>query len=300
MNINELEEYNFKNTHEIIMENGRPDFKLVVDEQDCSEDPSVYIWVGIKGRDYEPLYIGKAGKGVIQRFKEHKQGFKKNGTGKKKAENIKDYLSNTTYSISVYSRKSVTHDKFFSQLISCYSSEEDALCKKYNPAWNTLTGAAASQDASDLIALLVNKINIRGLSSSNNEQLTNIFESMDKDESKIAKKLIKKIDEIISPRTLDVGFIATYTDLPGVGSDASFLNWARYSPTSGRALANSWVARVALGADIKVIFPNCIKKNGIDDLIDSSKKSFSPKDTKDFIKSPDNYLNKDEVSNRIG
>jgi tRNA nucleotidyltransferase (CCA-adding enzyme) len=45
-------------------------------ESKYNTHPSVYVWVVENKLKFVPVYVGKAGKGVIKRMKEHEHGFK--------------------------------------------------------------------------------------------------------------------------------------------------------------------------------------------------------------------------------
>jgi hypothetical protein len=114
--------------------------KLLYESNDdvIDKGPHVYCWVLNSGNQSEILYVGKAGKGIFQRMKQHERGFlgpSKSGSksGLEKAKQLKDYLEKCN-DINVYIRTPNQYhvpglkEKVFA---SGLSFEEDAFIKYF-------------------------------------------------------------------------------------------------------------------------------------------------------------------------
>jgi len=124
-------------THELRRHaNGRLRFELL-DGAHLYKDASVYLWgaQGVSGGDsVEPLYVGKAGRGIAARLREHEAGFVHSGTGRANAELLGRTLDMATR-VVVFTRKSA-RTQLFGQTVSLYAAEEDALCQLLQPSIN--------------------------------------------------------------------------------------------------------------------------------------------------------------------
>ena len=90
-----LESLKFSNSGKIKLDGSKLFYEPNVDVID--KGPHVYCWVLNSGDESEILYVGKAGKDIIQRMKQHERGFlgpSKSGSksGLEKAKQLKDYL----------------------------------------------------------------------------------------------------------------------------------------------------------------------------------------------------------------
>jgi len=97
----------------------------------------VYFWLQNVNGTLSVVYVGKAGKTMEDRCKEHLSGFKgtsKSLAGMRHAENLR-IGNNKDYSYHVYARKSDIKEVLGEQ-ISIHSAEEEALIKKFSPPWN--------------------------------------------------------------------------------------------------------------------------------------------------------------------
>jgi len=98
----------------------------------------VYVWV----HDNEVKYLGKAGKGVRKRLKEHKSGFGGGSeTGKKHFARMREEGINE---LGIWARVSETATMTFNLFgetitkeVSLESEEEEFLLENYEFAWNT-------------------------------------------------------------------------------------------------------------------------------------------------------------------
>lgn len=128
----QLNQLFFKHSHNCLLnEDGVPGF-----EQVCAmpADPSIYIWVSpVDEKNYELLYVGKAGHGINIRLSQHMGGFNHSSSGQKNKELIVEKLK--TQSIQVFTRLSA-RQTLFDVTVSLYSAEEEAFCLAYNPIWN--------------------------------------------------------------------------------------------------------------------------------------------------------------------
>jgi hypothetical protein len=104
----------------------------------------VYVWMEAKSSDelVKLCYIGKAGKKLTDRWRDHKGGFKRSTTGMGHANRIR----------LLFARKSrllvwVKHskpEKLFGVEVSRCCIEEVALIKAWTPCWNSETNARKS------------------------------------------------------------------------------------------------------------------------------------------------------------
>ena len=90
----------------------------------------VYLWVEEDNSEVKVVYVGKAGKTMRDRCKDHVGGFKGGSkTGKKHSDNILAGIA-TKKHYCVYARKSG----------AILDDEEQAFIQKLNPPWNTKKG----------------------------------------------------------------------------------------------------------------------------------------------------------------
>ena len=99
----------------------------------------VYLWLESDEESCNIVYIGKAGKRMIDRCKEHLGGFKgtsKSEAGLRHSRNIcKGIKARKTY--QVYFRKSEVQSILGVEVSMC-CVEEEALIQQMNPPWNKL------------------------------------------------------------------------------------------------------------------------------------------------------------------
>lgn len=116
------------------MQAGMPNFQAINEPR---ADASVYVWVsptvGMVDQ-LDVLYVGKAGRGVSKRLREHRGGFVNSGTGRENRQLISEWIA-TGRSIMVFSRVSAVQEVFGVE-VSIYSTEEQALCERFMPRWN--------------------------------------------------------------------------------------------------------------------------------------------------------------------
>jgi hypothetical protein len=95
----------------------------------------VYIWVkAIKGK-LTPLYVGKAGKTLKERFAQHRAGLRSNSINKKEC--LQQQLRAHGDCLRIYARHSPT-GKVLGEKISLCESEEIAMIKKLCRTFNLL------------------------------------------------------------------------------------------------------------------------------------------------------------------
>lgn len=129
----ELEEFEFKHTHNIAMNGDMPDFVEVAASPLAA---CVYMWVspGEEQDQFEVLYVGKAGYGVPRRLQQHRGGFVNSGTGRQNRALLTQWLGEGR-AVRVMTRRSAMQ-RVFGALVSLYSTEEEALCARFMPRWN--------------------------------------------------------------------------------------------------------------------------------------------------------------------
>lgn len=141
----ELENLGFHHSHDVFMQADVPDFQAINEPR---ADASVYVWVSPTAErvdEFDVLYVGKAGRGVSKRLREHRGGFVNSGTGRENRRLISEWTA-TGRRIMVFSRVSAIHE-IFGVSVSIYSTEEQALCERFVPRWNraVFPRAAAAQ-----------------------------------------------------------------------------------------------------------------------------------------------------------
>lgn len=130
----ELEDLGFHYSHDVFVEADMPDFQSINEPR---ADASVYVWVSPAAGmvdELDVLYVGKAGRGVSKRLREHRGGFVNSGTGRENRRLISEWIA-TGRSIMVFSRVSAIQE-IFGVPVSIYSTEEQALCERFVPRWN--------------------------------------------------------------------------------------------------------------------------------------------------------------------
>lgn len=145
--MNEVKELLNKNNFQKVGEI-KNDLSFKPTNDSINKEPSVYVWLAVKKENLIPIYVGKAGKGAIKRFKEHKRGFlgpKKNGSksGENKSILLKR-LFNLNYSVLIFERVSektsneilkainITNPKSIAVKTSLNSSEEEVFIKLFS------------------------------------------------------------------------------------------------------------------------------------------------------------------------
>lgn len=130
----ELENLGFHHSHDVFMRADMPDFRAINEPR---ADASIYVWVSPTAgvvNELDVLYVGKAGRGVSKRLREHRGGFVNSGTGRENRRLISEWIA-TGRSIMVFSRVAAVHE-IFGVHVSAYSTEEQALCERFVPRWN--------------------------------------------------------------------------------------------------------------------------------------------------------------------
>lgn len=139
--LSELLEYNFAIAGSMIIDdNGDVNYRISVPEFKSRDHGQVYAWV----IDNEVVYIGMASKGIAKRLSEHRGGWRGgSSTGILKEAQIRNELVSGRH-ITIYGRTCDYFDQEVEILgkkekvrFSLVAHEEDALLKKFQPAWNT-------------------------------------------------------------------------------------------------------------------------------------------------------------------
>lgn len=96
----------------------------------------VYLWVEKSSSGSSIVYVGKAGKTLDKRCRQHKGGFKNSTTGKKHAERFRKGIS-LGYRYELHARKSESQSICGEHDIPMECVEELAFIKKFRPPWNS-------------------------------------------------------------------------------------------------------------------------------------------------------------------
>ena len=90
---NKLKEWGFLHTHTFALD-GITSIPVCAALAETRAVNSVYLWLSqLSSDELEVMYVGKAGKGIKKRLKEHKNGFKRSPTGMKCANLIRQLLA---------------------------------------------------------------------------------------------------------------------------------------------------------------------------------------------------------------
>lgn len=289
----ELLKLNFEKTHQIMLVDENPVFRSLTGTR-RSEAPSVYVWtVETSGADeMQVLYVGKAGKGIHRRCSQHQDGFVNSDTGRKNADALRQLLQDKSVRVWVFSRSAKVIE-LFGEKVSLYAAEEDALCKKLKPTLNraafpSVTTNGRSQK--DILAL----INKRFKDQENQGALDDLLaelESYDLAERNNFRKLLLFVeDELLSPDHCSA-VVGRYSGQPAGCNGVTVLNYAIFSEKSRRMKRNSWVARITVGSEIRIVMPTrWLKKSKLGDVDIGSTASFSPRSTSAFLQDPFSYI----------
>lgn len=132
--LEQLKELNFKEYAQFTIKEAS--INLSYEGQECIEFGHVYLWLAKKDQAFNVIYVGKAGKTMKNRCRQHLGGFRGSERGLSHAQNLKEGHKNG-FSFHIFSRKSDTMT-VFGEKISLHSAEEEALIKKFSPPWNKL------------------------------------------------------------------------------------------------------------------------------------------------------------------
>ena len=90
---NKLKEWGFLHTHTFALD-GITSIPVCAALAETRAVNSVYLWLSqLSSDELEVMYVGKAGKGIKKRLKEHQDGFKRSPTGMKSANLIRQLLA---------------------------------------------------------------------------------------------------------------------------------------------------------------------------------------------------------------
>jgi hypothetical protein len=90
---NKLKEWGFLHTHTFALD-GITSIPVCAALAETRAVNSVYLWLSqLSSDELEVMYVGKAGKGIKKRLKEHQNGFKRSPTGMKSANLIRQLLA---------------------------------------------------------------------------------------------------------------------------------------------------------------------------------------------------------------
>lgn len=136
--IDDLKKLGFAESHELVEnENAALRFKQRVGVAFDSA-ASVYAWTAShpdkQSGTVQVLYVGKAGRGIDARLRQHEGGFTHSCTGRSNAALLREVLR-ADARVSVFVRRSDTVE-LFGATVSLYAAEEDALCRVLKPSFN--------------------------------------------------------------------------------------------------------------------------------------------------------------------
>lgn len=109
----------------------------------ASERGWVYVWVKIKDGHEQACYVGKAGKTLIDRCRQHEAGFRYSITGIAHNKRLQDFLfEDCKNEIVLYARRSDECTVLYENGISMCEAEERAMIQKLRRLGTDLWNAA--------------------------------------------------------------------------------------------------------------------------------------------------------------
>jgi len=255
----DLNRYHFIHTHNIRADDLDLKFHPVEGvSKELLHGPAVYIWTEHDESSGLKIchYVGKTGIGVFDRFKKgHEPGFKKNPTGKKKAEKIRAVFeerqkNNEGQELQIYTRRSNNITLFDDQIeINGYSIEEEFFIKKFEPDWNVALVEKNEKgkiliDFSDLPSHLI----IEEFLSTLNESKTKTF-----------YRLIKKIEKECNSKNPDNkfcwGVVKYHSGAKLIGRGVDNTPCIVFGPKENKAgQKKNWEYRFYLTQDLNEIY----------------------------------------------
>ncbi len=309
----ELEEFRFVRSHKVTCDpDGTPKF-AALRQYSATTKPAVYIWLmhGTMEDHGEALYVGKAGKGVARRCRQHEQGFVNSSTGRKNADALTTILADGTKSVTVFARDSGT-DTLFGQTVSLYSAEEDALCALYKPLLNR----AAFPDVS-VVALpsttvptlpatipmtrITEVINswLRDQDPGTIDDLLAQVGSYSPANLTLLERMLDYIDRHLMQPCYAMKLVKGYTgQIAGCDNVTTLgfgiLRHQNFAP-------NGWVARIYLTDPPRIAFPGRLLVTGAksNTITQSKIEDFSPNDLNKFFSDPAQYINPPNCSGAV-
>jgi hypothetical protein len=299
----DLVSHGFTYTHDLVL-NGEL-AKFVAKESGISETASIYLWVSpLSGIDeFEILYIGKAGYGIKRRFGQHTGGFKNGATGKSNLKLIKEHIHSGNQ-IQVFARNSATISLFGAEA-SLYSTEEEAMCKAYEPLWNRasfptiLDSGEAMKSSGDEIESInaIYQPEVDFSQFANTEDIHAFYSSLEILGKKKFIQLLSLISKISPFSGMPQKIVGGYSgQLPGYDGIPMLV----FSPTgaSGKALPKQWGVRIPLvnnddqNKSLTIIINDKYKNPTLDEtlILCGDKNEFRPLDLDDFIKNYKKYI----------
>jgi|GEM_PF-935795 len=299
----DLENHGFTYTHDLVL-NGEL-AKFVAKESGILEVASIYMWVSpLSGsNDFEVLYIGKAGYGIKRRFGQHTGGFKNGVTGKSNLKLIKKHIQSGNQ-IQVFARNAATIALFGAEA-SLYSTEEEAMCKAYEPLWNRASFPTIS-DTSEVIKSFgdepeskdtIYELEVDFSQFTNYEDIHAFYSSLDILGKKRFIGLLGLMSQIPPFSEMPQKIVGGYSQQLGNYNGIPMLVYSQ-NGSSGKALPKQWGVRIPLVNDddknkpLTIIINHKYKNPTLDEklIISGNNGEFSPLDLDDFIKNYHKYI----------
>ena len=303
---NELEEWGFKRTHEIVFNSSYsnlPEFSQITNHLSLRK-ASVYLWVApIKSErnSYDVLYVGKAGYGTTRRFSQHKSGFKNNKPGSNSALIFEKLQENKIF---VYG-KVADNAMLFGVTVSRYSIEEEALCELLSPLWNRAAFPNASKGARNELIVNDQHVKLSANTSQLNGDTLTWFESLDHVDQLKFRNIIKYTESVDKLKVIPQKNISGYSGQPPRFNNIPMLAYGKFN-NSGRIKPNGWLLRVPKpidGLGLTLFIPCCFMadKVNLSKVLrhgSGEKEFFYPTDINEFLKSPDQYVDWEKPDGR--
>lgn len=272
-----------------------------------SAEPMVYVWLSPVADGFEAMYVGKAGRGITQRLRQHEGGFRSKGPGKKNLSKILD-LFKVDRSLVVYARKSERVEILCVEGVNLYSVEEEAVCEILQPKWNRAKFATRRQNGrsntpvetppetteqtGDDRNFAVGPVHFSDLPHA--ELLHDFMESIaDQDKARVLK-VLDWVQGLAATRRAKIKIVRGYTNQPqGYNAVATLL--VAPEDRTGRARPNEWVMRLPLRSDevypLTVTLPLRTRATTVGDheICQGRDTNFRPLDLDAFLANPAHF-----------
>jgi hypothetical protein len=297
-----LSEYQFTHTHDLVLNDDSA--KFVSKTTEFNQSSSIYLWLSPCSEtqdDFLVLYVGKAGYGINRRFNQHTGGFRNSSTGKSNLKLIVEHIL-AGNQIQVYAKNASTISLFGSKT-SLYSTEEEAMCKAYEPLWNRANFPSISiknKTVESTIEQSESKpapsdIEIDFSQYAVADDIHAFYLSLCQEAKTNFIQLLSLISNIPTFAAMPQKIVGGYSDQPSGYNGVPMLV---FSPLGvvGRAVADAWGVRIPLidekNKPLTVIFHDKYINPNLDENLISKGKAhnFRPKDLEDFMGDLNKYL----------
>lgn len=275
--------------------------------------PCVYIWAARLPRQdgLEVIYVGKAGKGIERRCKQHEAGFKHSGTGRKNADALRQLLEGNQCELLVFARVSDVRD-LFGIPTSLFAAEEDALCRLLVPRLNravfpdvsalapppegdTQIDLAEDAGRNSQLAQLAPQINarLRVWDDGTIEDVESQLGTLDPQYLRILADMLKFLEDHVLQPEHELKIIGQYSDQIEGCNGVTTLGFGTLANRNFKP--NGWVARIYLADVPRIAFPERLRNPHGTGKVDEATGLFSPQDPKCLFEAPEDFIAPDHL-----